>query len=250
METNMDEYLVKMESISKHFGGVKALDKVNFKVRYNEVVGLVGDNGAGKSTLIKILAGVYSYDEGEIYFNGEKIKIDNPRDAKELGIETVYQDLALAPNISAFQNVFLGREIYKQGIGKFLKILDKKTMQSRCISLLESLSIEIGSVKMRVDNLSGGQRQSVAIAKSLYSNPRLLIMDEPTTAISVRERQKVLELMRDLSQKGISVIFISHTLQEIFMVAHRVVILRRGVDVAHKKISETTIDEVIKLMVG
>jgi ABC-type sugar transport system ATPase subunit len=246
----MNEYLAEMRNISKHFGGVKALNRVNFGIRYNEVVGLVGDNGAGKSTLIKILAGVYSSDEGEIYFRGNKVEIENPRAAKDLGIETVYQELALAPNIGAFQNVFLGREMYKPGVGKLFRVLDKKTMQKECHRLLKGLSIEIESVKMRVDNLSGGQRQSVAIAKSLYSKPQLLIMDEPTTAISVKERKRVLTLMQDLSKRGISVIFISHTLQEIFSVAHRVIILRKGVDVAHKNINETTIDEVIKLMVG
>ena len=141
-------------------------------------------------------------------------------------------------------------ERVKPGIGKWLKVLDKKEMQKKCKSLLGSLSIEIGSVKMRVDNLSGGQRQSVAIAKSLYSKPKLLIMDEPTTAISVNERKKVLGLMQDLSRQGISVIFISHTLQEIFSVAHRVVVLRKGIDVANKNIHETTIDEIIKFMVG
>jgi ABC-type sugar transport system ATPase subunit len=246
----MVENLVELRNISKSFGGVRALDGVNFQIGNSEIVGLVGDNGAGKSTLIKIIAGVYPYNEGEIFFEGEKVEIHNPKMAKDMGIETVYQDLALAPNMGAFQNVFLGREIFKPGIGRWLKVLDKKEMQKKCKSLLGSLSIEIGSVKMRVDNLSGGQRQSVAIAKSLYSKPKLLIMDEPTTAISVKERKKVLNLMQDLSGQGIAVIFISHTLQEIFSVAHRVVVLRKGIDVANKNIHETTIDEIIKFMVG
>jgi ABC-type sugar transport system ATPase subunit len=246
----MNEYLAELRNISKHFGGVKALDRVNFKIAHNEIVGLVGDNGAGKSTLIKILSGVYPSDEGDIYFNGENVEINNPKDAKELGIETVYQDLALAPNIGAYQNMFLGREIHKAGVGRVFKVLDKKSMQRECRKILGNLDIEIESVKMRVDNLSGGQRQSVAIAKTLYRNPKLLIMDEPTTAISVKEKIKVLSIMEDLAKRGIAVIFISHTLQEIFSVANRVVVLRKGVDVAHKKIKETSIDEVIKLMVG
>jgi len=246
----MHAYLVEMLNISKHFGGVKALDNVEMRIKHNEIVGLVGDNGAGKSTLIKILAGVYPSDGGEVRFDGAKVEINNPRDAKKLGIETVYQELALAPNIGASQNVFLGREIFKPHFGKWLGVLDNKTMNSECIRLLESLSIDIGSVKKRVDNLSGGQRQSVAIAKTLYSKPRLLIMDEPTTAISVKERKRVLDLMRELSQRGISIIFISHTLQEIFSVAQRVVILRKGSKIAEKIVQETTIDEVIRLMVG
>jgi ABC-type sugar transport system ATPase subunit len=219
-------------------------------IGHNEIVGLVGDNGAGKSTLIKILAGVYPSDGGEIYFDGARASINNPRDAKDLGIETVYQELALAPNIGAAQNVFLGREIYRPHLGKWFGVLDKKAMNRECKRLLESLSIDIDSVRMRVDNLSGGQRQSVAIAKTLYSKPRLLIMDEPTTAISVRERKRVLDLMKDLSQRGISIIFISHTMQEIFFVAARVVVLRKGLKVAEKRMNETTIDEVIRFMVG
>jgi len=246
----MGEYLTELRDITKHFGGVKALDRVNFQIRHNEIVGLVGDNGAGKSTLIKILSGVYPSNEGEIFFNGEKVEINNPKNAKELGIETVYQELALAPNIGAYQNMFLGRELIKPGIGKMFRVLDKKVMQKECKRILSNLEIEVGSVKMRVDNLSGGQRQSVAIAKTLYTNPKLVIMDEPTTAISVKERRRVLSLMKELANRGISVVFISHTLQEIFSVAHRVVVLRKGVDVVQKNISETTIDEIIKYMVG
>lgn len=246
----MREYLVEMRNISKRFGGVKAVDKVDFEVGYNEIVGLVGDNGAGKSTLIKILSGVYFPDEGEIFLRGKKININNPKDAKDLGIETVYQELALAPNIGASHNVFLGREILKPGIAKWFKVLDKKAMEKECKRILTSLSIEIESVKKRVDDLSGGQRQAVAIAKSLHSNPIILIMDEPTSAISVKERNKVFSLMQELVQRGISVVFISHALQEIFSVASRVVVLRKGRHVASRNIRETTIDEVIKLMVG
>jgi ABC-type sugar transport system ATPase subunit len=246
----MEEYLTELRGISKHFGGVKALDRVNFQIARGEIVGLVGDNGAGKSTLIKILSGVYPSNEGEIYFGGKRVEINNPKDAKELGIETVYQELALAPNIGAYQNMFLGRELLKPGLGRMFRVLDKKVMQGECRRILSNLEIEINSVKMRVDNLSGGQRQSVAIAKTLYTNPKLVIMDEPTTAISVKERKRVLSLMKELANRDISVVFISHTLQEIFSVAHRVVVLRKGVDVAHKSIAETTIDEIIKYMVG
>lgn len=242
--------LVFLENISKSFGGVRALRNVDFYLGYNEVVGLVGDNGAGKSTLIKILAGVYHSDEGEIYFEGKRVQIDNPREAKNLGIETVYQDLALVNNLNVTDNIFLGRETISSGFGKLFQVLDRRKMNVQARQLLSNLGIRIESLKSMVEDLSGGQRQTVAVAKTLYLNPKVIIMDEPTAAISIVEKRKVLGFVKDLREKGISVVFISHNLEEIFSVVNRVVVLNRGVCVADCDIASTCINEVVKLMVG
>lgn len=243
--------LVQMRKISKRFDGVVALRDVDFELNYDEIVGLVGDNGAGKSTLIKILSGVYQATEGETFFKGEKVRIRTPKDAKELGIETAYQDLALADNLDTARNIFMGRELIKSGyLSQRLQIVDKKSMWERSEEILGNLGIEVGSVKTVVGKLSGGQRQSVAIGKTLYANPQVIIMDEPTAAISVKERGKVLSLMKNLKKRHISLIFISHNLQEIFSVVDRITVLNRGRLVENKRINETTMDEVVKLMLG
>lgn len=244
----MDDFLVEMRGISKRFGGVRALEKVDFHLRKDEIVGLIGDNGAGKSTLIKILAGVHRHDEGEILFEGRKVEIRNPKEAKLLGIETAYQELALVDNLDVPGNIFLGREPTIKI--PWLNIIDKRKMERQARQILERLRIEVGSMRSPVVNLSGGQRQAVAISRALYTNPRVAIMDEPTAALAVKEVGKVLDLMRRLKESGISVIFISHTLQEIFSVSDRVVILRKGRKVGDLPAGELTIDEAVKLMVG
>lgn len=242
--------LVRMENIHKRFGGVVALRGVNFDLDYSEIVGLVGDNGAGKSTLIKILSGAHPPTEGTIYFEGKKVEINSPKDAKQIGIETVYQDLALAENLDVASNIFLGREFIRGGLGKFLRMIDKKKMWQEAEKVMRSLEIQIGSVKTLVQNLSGGQRQAVAIGKTVYLKPKVIIMDEPTANISVKERNKVLELIRKLKKEGISLIFISHNLHEVFSVVDRVVVLNRGEKVGDEKVENTSIDEVVKLMIG
>jgi len=249
-KVNKQYPLVRMENIHKRFDGVVALRGVDVDLDYNEIVGLVGDNGAGKSTLIKILSGAHPATEGTIYFEGKKVEISNPKDAKEIGIETIYQDLALAENLDIASNIFLGREFKRSGLGRFLRMIDKKKMWQEAEKVIKSLGIEIGSVKTLVQDLSGGQRQAVAIGKTVYLRPKVIIMDEPTANISVKERNRVLELTQRLKKEGISLIFISHNLQEVFSIVDRVVVLNRGEKVGDKKIEDITIDEVIKLMIG
>ncbi|MBS3766336.1 sugar ABC transporter ATP-binding protein [Candidatus Bipolaricaulota bacterium] len=244
-----DSLLVKMEGITKRFGGLTALNSVDLEVGYSEVVGLVGDNGAGKSTLINVLAGALNQTGGDIFYKGRKVNIEVPEDAKELGIETVYQDLALADNIDVAGNLFLGREISRLSLGP-LKFLDKKEMSSRAQEVLDVLNINFDSMEAKVKNLSGGQRQAIAVARSIYSDPDLVILDEPTAALAVEESERVLELITDLHDQDIAVVFISHTLQEVFSVADRIVILNQGNKVGDMEPEETNIDEVVKLMIG
>lgn len=239
-----NESLVRMEGISKYFGGIHALEDVDFTLNYGEVVGLVGDNGAGKSTLIKILAGVYKADRGEIFFKGERVQIESPSFAKSLGIETVHQDRGLVGSFDVASNIFLGREPIRWGL------LDLRRMRRESQALLDRLGIQISSVKAITYNLSGGQQQAIAIARALYTNPKVLILDEPTAALAVVETGRVLDLIVQLKKQGVSVIFISHTLQEIFTVSDRIVILRSGKKVGDKRVNETDIEEVVKLMVG
>jgi simple sugar transport system ATP-binding protein len=241
--------LVKMVGVHKWFGGVHALNGVDFYVHYGEIVGLIGDNGAGKSTLIKILAGVHAPDQGIIKFEEQEVHIRSPYDAKVLGIETVYQELALVDNLDVAANIFLGREPARIGGRSLFALLHKYQMESAARALLEQLRLEV-PVAALAGELSGGQRQAVALSRALYTEPKLVIMDEPTAALAVQEAQKVLELMKNLKQRGISVIFISHTLQEVFSIADRIVILRKGEKVRDAPASDLTIDLAVKLMVG
>jgi ABC-type sugar transport system ATPase subunit len=275
---------------------------VSFDVRPGEVIGLVGDNGAGKSTFIKMISGVYQPDDGEIYFDGKKVSFIDPRDARDLGIETIYQDLALAENLDVGSNIFLGREMKKRFIseklsriiissvfalplaallawlglqfykipglvlgllfglafgivlgwlfGSVTQVVDRKTMMGESTKALKRLDIEIPSLTQQVRNLSGGQRQSVAIARSIYWNAKVMIMDEPTAALGVSEQRKVLSLVRTLADHGVPVIIISHNMQDVFAVADRIVILRRGKKVGEEVAAETTPDKIVSLMVG
>jgi len=241
--------LLEVKDIVKRFGGLVAVNRVSMEIYPGEVVGLLGDNGAGKSTLIKVISGVYQPDEGEIYFEGEKVKINNPMDAIKLGIETLYQDLALAENLNVYSNIFLGREKVKSLLG-MIPVLDHEYMMEESRTVLSHLGIEIPSLKNRIKNLSGGQRQSVAISRSVYWNAKLLILDEPTAALGVTEQKKVLDLVRTLSSQGVAVIIISHQLYDVFQVAHRLVVLRRGEKVGERLTKETNSDEIVGLMVG
>lgn len=249
--TDSKQYpLIRMEKILKRFDGVVALQRVSFDLDYNEIVGLVGDNGAGKSTLIKILSGAHPATDGTIYFEGKKVEIRNPKEAKKMGIETIYQDLALVGNLDVASNIFLRREFVRGGLGKLLRMIDKKKTRQEAEKIIKSLEIVISSVRTPVENLSGGQRQAVAIGKTVYLKPKVIIMDEPTANISVKERSKVLELMQKLKREGMSLIFISHNLQEVFSVVDRIVILNRGEKIGDEKIENTTIDQVVRLMIG
>jgi ABC-type sugar transport system ATPase subunit len=243
------EALLEVKNITKRFGGLVAVDKVNLKVFPGEVVGIIGDNGAGKSTLIKVISGVYRADEGEIYFNNKKVKINNPMEALKIGIETIYQDLALAENLNVYSNIFLGREKLKKFLG-FINIIDHDYMLNESKKVLNRLDIEIPSLRNKIINLSGGQRQAVAISRSIYWDAKLLIMDEPTAALGVAEQEKVLSLVKTLSSQGVSVIAISHQMQEIFSVASRLVVMRRGKKVAERIPKKTTQEEIVGLIVG
>ena len=234
--------LLELKGVSKRFGAVQALYQVDFTVRAGEVMALVGDNGAGKSTLIKGIAGIYPFTEGDIYFEGRQVEIDGPRDTAELGIEVVYQDLALADNLDVVANMFLGRERLTNR-----RTLDEVAMEQACVETLDSLSVTtIRSVRQAVAGLSGGQRQAIAVAKAVMWNSKLVILDEPTAALGVAQTRQVLNLVRRLADKGLGVVIISHNLHDIFEVADRITVLRLGQNVAEFEPQNTTQTEVVQ----
>lgn len=219
--------LLELVSVSKRFGAVQALYKVDFQAYPGEVMALVGDNGAGKSTLIKGIAGINPFNEGIIYFNGERVPIHSPRDAAELGIEIVYQDLALADNLDVVGNMFLGRERLLGGV-----MLDEVGMEKSCIDTLNSLSVStLRSVRQPVAGLSGGQRQAIAVAKAVMWNSKVVILDEPTAALGVAQTRQVLDLVKRLADKGLAVVLISHNMHDVFEVASKITVLRLGQNV-------------------
>jgi ABC-type sugar transport system ATPase subunit len=242
--------LLEMDGISKHYGSVTALDEVTLALKPGEVLGLVGDNGAGKSTLIKILSGAITADEGQVFLEGKEVKVENPQDARNLGIETIYQTFALVGNLPIYLNIFLGRYRVKKILGGLIKILDEKRMEKESWEILQTLKIHFNSVKEKVDHLSGGQRQAVAIGRALFFNPRIIIMDEPTSGLAVKEVEQIHDIIRDFKTKGVSIIFITHRLQSIFAVADRVMVLRGGRNAMDKRIPETTLEEVVRAMFG
>lgn len=222
-----DQPLLKLVGVSKRFGAVQALFNVNFEVKLGEVMALVGDNGAGKSTLIKGIAGIYPFNEGEVFFDGKQVHIHSPRDCADLGIEIVYQDLALADNLDVVANMFLGRE----RTGLFWR-LNEAGMEKSAVETLTSLSVStLRSVRTPVASLSGGQRQAIAVAKAVMWNSRLVILDEPTAALGVAQTRQVLDLVRRLADKGLAVILISHNMFDVFEVASRITVLRLGQNV-------------------
>jgi D-xylose transport system ATP-binding protein len=234
--------LLQLRGISKSFGSVQALTDVDFEVREGEVMALVGDNGAGKSTLIKCVAGIHSYDHGEIYFGGQLVHIHGPKDSAKLGIEVVYQDLALADNLDVVQNMFLGRELHD-----WLYRLNEPAMEQRTAETLKSLAVTtIKSIRQPVASLSGGQRQSVAVAKAVQWNSRLVILDEPTAALGVAQTEQVLGLVRRLGERGLGVVLVSHNLHDIFEVATRITVLRLGRDVGVYERAKTTQQEIVQ----
>jgi ABC-type sugar transport system ATPase subunit len=244
------ENLLRIQNLTKRFGGLTAVNSISLDVNVGEVIGLLGDNGAGKSTLIKMVSGVYQPDEGEIFFNGQKVEFNSPRDARDMGIETIYQDLALAENLDVGSNIFLGREILRSYLGGFIKTVDRAKMREEAVKALDRLNIRLPSLTQQVLNLSGGQRQAVAIARSIYWNAKMMIMDEPTAALGVSEQRKVLRLVKTLCDKGVPVIIISHNMQDVFAVATRIIVLRRGKKVGERMTNQTSPDEIVSLMVG
>jgi simple sugar transport system ATP-binding protein len=219
--------VVEMKNIKKNFAAVEALKGVDLVLHHNEVLGLVGDNAAGKSTLMKVLSGAYIPDDGEIFIEGNKVHLSNPLDARRMGIEMVYQDLALANNLDITANVFLGREAVSTQLGPF-GVMDSHLMEQEADRLLDRLKIDIPSVRLLVERLSGGQRQAVAIARATAFDSKVIIMDEPTAALSVAAISKVLDLVRELKAQGASIIIISHRLEDIYSVSDRMVVMRQG----------------------
>jgi D-xylose transport system ATP-binding protein len=240
--------IVEMREIDKHYNGVHAVRGVNLDIYSGEVHALVGDNAAGKSSLIKILSGAVAKDGGTISFEGQRVEITQPRDAKNLGIETVYQDLALADNLDVASNVFLGREITKAGVLRFL--LDNREMEQRSHSLLSRLKINIPNIRQRVRSMSGGQRQSIAIARCVCFNARVVILDEPTAALGVVETNKVYALIREMRDQGLAVLLISHNLNHVFENCDRITVLKTGRLVGSRRVVETTQDEILRMIVS
>ncbi len=241
--------LLKLTDLSKHFGGLVAVDKLSLEIYPGEVVGLVGDNGAGKSTLIKMVSGVYHPDEGKMFLEGEEVSFATPMEARRRGIETIYQDLALCENLDAAVNIFLGREPMRRQLG-LLNVVDRKHMLNESQTVLSQLDIHIPNLLRPMRQMSGGQRQAVAIARAVYWNARLMIMDEPTAALAVAEQRKVLDLCRTLRDRRVPVIIISHNMQDVFAVADRIIVMRRGKKVGELIAKATSTDEVVSLMVG
>jgi fructose transport system ATP-binding protein len=246
-----NEYVLEANGIKKHFGGVYALDDVDLHLKHNEILGIVGDNGAGKSTLIKIISGILKKDEGEIYFDGNKVNIDNPKDARNLGIETVYQDLSLVDLQNPSFNIFLGREVFYGGILKYLGLLNDRWMLKETTNLMDKLKVNLGNLRRPVREYSGGQRQAIAISKAVYWGTKIAILDEPTAALGVNESKKALELIKLLKENShISVIIISHSMQHIFSVVDRIMVLRRGKLVTVQDVHDVTATDIIKYITG
>jgi simple sugar transport system ATP-binding protein len=239
--------LIEMKEINKHFGTVTALKNVNFHVQDQEIVGLVGDNGAGKSTLIKILTGVFPPDSGEIFFEGEKIKLSSPKKARDLGIETVHQNLALIDLMSIARNFFLGREPVRK-LGGVINVLDKNKIEDVTEEVLKNIGITVRSVDEEVSILSGGERQSVAIGRAIHFGAKLLVLDEPTAALSVKESQKVLDYVLEARERGLSVIFITHNIYHVYSVADRFTILEHGEKLGDFKKDEVCTDDLIEVI--
>ncbi|MDZ7705751.1 MAG: ATP-binding cassette domain-containing protein [Trueperaceae bacterium] len=243
------EPLLELSDITKRFGGVTALDHVSLDIDAGEVVGLVGDNGAGKSTLVKTISGAYRPDSGRLLFGGAVREFATPGAAKDAGIETVYQDLALVDTLDAAGNIFLGRELIRFGAGP-IRFLDHRAMREQAFALLERLGLKLPDPSAEVGTLSGGQRQSVAISRALYTDPKLVILDEPTSALAVKEAERVLELTQTLREQGVAVILISHTIRDVMATTDRIIVLHRGRKMADLVTADTDEEEVVRYIVG
>jgi len=242
------EPILSIDNVSKRFGGVLASRNVSLDLYEGEVLALAGDNGAGKSTLIKMIAGVHQPDSGEILFRGQSIIHRSPQEVRDLGIETIYQDLALADNLDVGVNIFLGRERMKRVLG--IPVLDRKTMRDEARGALKHLGIVLSDLSMPVQFLSGGQRQAIAISRAVYWQAKLIIMDEPTAALGVPEQREVKSLIKKLKAQGVAIILISHNLTDIFEVCDRILVLERGRKAGERMIGDTNEDEVVGMMMG
>ncbi len=242
--------LLEARGVSKYFGAVTALRDVNIQIYAGEVLGVVGDNGAGKSTFMKVLSGLHPPSEGTLLFDGREVKFNSPKESRDLGIEMVYQDLALAGNLNIAENIYLGREPKRSILGGLLKLSDHKAGLRMAQEHLDSLKIHVKSVSQLVEELSGGQRQAVAIARSTAFEARVVIMDEPTAALAVKEVGKVLDLIIGLKERSIAVVIISHRMDDIFYVCDRVMALYHGTNFAESKLADTSRSEVIGWIMG
>jgi D-xylose transport system ATP-binding protein len=242
--------ILEMRGISKRFGAVQALSEVDFEVYLGEVVALVGDNGAGKSTLVKIISGVYQPDAGQRFFDGREVTINNPRDATRLGIETVYQDLALADNLDVVANLYLGREQAQPLIPGFLDTMDEVAMEQTATRVIDDLHVRIPSVRTQVAALSGGQRQSTAVARAVMWNSRVVLLDEPTAALGVEQTRQVKDLILRLRERGLGVVVISHNLADVFDVSDRIIVLRLGRRVATLETHVANPEQVVAAITG
>lgn len=244
-------YIFEALSITKTFGGVCALDDVSLRLKSGEVLAVVGDNGAGKSTLIKSITGALNRDSGDLYFDGQKIEINSPKDAKQIGIETVYQDLALVNELNVTKNIFLGREVVRDNwLGRLFGILDFRKMDSEVRSLFSKLNIRITDIYREAEAFSGGQRQAVALSKTVMFGKRVAILDEPTAALGVRESQMAMDLVMSLKDHGLSVIMITHNMQHVLEYCDRVMVLRLGRLAAVKDVAEVDGDSLVSLITG
>jgi ABC-type sugar transport system ATPase subunit len=241
---------LRLTNITKTFGGIHALENVNLEVRRGEVLAILGDNGAGKTTLVKIISGVHHASSGEIECNGVMQTIGSPRRAHEMGIETVFQDLALIPNLAVADNFFIGREIVYDLVPGFIRIMRKRAMEKETAESLRMLDIHIPSLKASVDTLSGGQRQAIAIARAVHWKANLVILDEPTAALSVPEQNKVLELARRLANQNVAVVYITHNMNDVVAVTDRIVVLYRGRIAGELETRHTTKHDIVDLIMS
>jgi D-xylose transport system ATP-binding protein len=241
---------LQLRGVSKHYGSVTALDGVDLDVSAGEVVALVGDNGAGKSTLIKTIAGTLHPDEGRIFIGGREVRIGSPQVASELGIATVYQDLALCENLDVVANLFLGKELSRRPLAGPMRRLNELEMERKAHEVLRSLTINLPSLRRPVSAFSGGQRQAIAVSRALLWGSRLVLLDEPTAALGVEQTGHVLELVRRLAQQGQAVLIVSHSLPDVFAVADRICVLRLGTNAGRFDRSSTSIEEVVTAMTG
>jgi simple sugar transport system ATP-binding protein len=239
--------LLELSGIEKRFGAIHALQGVDLRLEAGEVLGLLGDNGAGKSTLMKVVSGAYRPDKGEYWLDGERVSFRSPQDARNRQLEMVYQDLALCDTLDVAQNIFLGREPRKKLAG--LSFIDHKKLHEQAERVLERLHINVPSTRAKVKHLSGGQRQAIAIGRALTFAPKVLILDEPTAALAVKEVGEVLDLIRNLRNEGVGVILISHRLQDVMAVSDRIMVMYEGRNVAERQSADTNLQEVIELIV-
>ncbi|MDC9822718.1 ATP-binding cassette domain-containing protein [Devosia sp. ZB163] len=243
--------VLEARNIARHFGAVTALADASLQLYPREVVGLVGDNGAGKSTLLKILSGIVAPSAGEIVIDGRPVVLKRAQDAMDAGIETVYQDLALVDTMSAYQNVYLGREeLSANPLKRFFNLVDDRRMRERAREVLDALQVKIPSINVSVKGMSGGQRQCLAIARALLWGRRIVILDEPTAALGVRETGQVLEVIRDLRKHDVSVIIVSHNMQQLMSVADRITVMRLGRSIATRTVKDTEVNEIVGLITG